>query len=102
MSQKPETRFRATQVVPFLKSLKHTTYFSIQQRALRGVPDLLLCCNGVFVALELKSERGSADPLQLHNLQRIRETFGLAILASPANWEEAKALILSIDQGGHT
>lgn len=58
-----------------------------------GVPDLLCCLRGVFIAIEVKAERGKPSELQLHNLRKIHEAGGRAILAYPKDWEVLKAML---------
>lgn len=99
MAQKPETRFRQSVVLPFLKTLRRTVVFPIQQLAIRGTPDLLLCCSGRFVALELKSEGGKLSALQRYNLECVRQAGGYAIVASPSNWREVSYLLAKLDEG---
>lgn len=45
-----------------------------------GIPDLLVCCNGYFMGIELKAEKGEPTMLQLQTLKRIREAGGYGIL----------------------
>ena len=40
----------------------------------QGIPDLLCCINGFFVAVELKAERGKPSKLQNWNIEKIRES----------------------------
>lgn len=99
MSQKPETKFRTNQVRPFLKSLKNTAFFPIQQLAIVGDPDFILCCFGIFVALELKSEGGEPRPLQEHKLNEVTRCHGISIVATPENWSEVKNKLQHLDEG---
>lgn len=85
-------------VRPFLKTLKNTHAMSIQQIGLSGSPDYVLCANGVFVALELKAPKGRVSPLQNFNLQRVKECGGIAIVASPVNWESVKTFLQKLDE----
>jgi hypothetical protein len=85
MAQKPESLFRK-RVVKCLKDLPKTHIFSIQQSSLVGTPDLLLCVNGKFVALELKSFTTEAKGLQKYNLEKVEECGGIGITAYPENW----------------
>ena len=55
-----------------------------------GVPDLLVCCNGYFVGVELKAEKGKPSELQLWNIEKIREAGGIAIVLYPDGFEEFK------------
>jgi len=43
-----------------------------------GVPDLLLCVKGKFVALELKAPGKKVTRLQQHQMERIKDSGGLA------------------------
>lgn len=96
---KPETKFRTTQVIPFLKTLKNTAYFPIQQLAIVGDADYFLCCRGRFVALELKAKGERPRPIQQVKLDWVTKAKGLALVADPSNWERIKALLLKLDQG---
>lgn len=61
-----------------------------------GVPDLLVCCNGVFLGIELKAQKGKPSELQLWNVKKIRESGGVAIVLYPNQFEEFKDLICEI------
>lgn len=99
VSLKPERSFRVNQVIPFLKTLEHTIAFPIQQVAIRGDPDYVLCVAGRFVSLELKAASGVTAPLQEFKRQQVNKTGGVGLIASPQNWEEIKKLLLQLDQG---
>lgn len=45
-----------------------------------GVPDLICCVGGRFVAFEVKTPRGHVSPLQEYNIEKIREAGGLAFV----------------------
>lgn len=96
-----ERSFRVSQVLPFLKTLKNTYSLPIQQLAIRGDPDLLLCCAGRFVALELKAEGEVPRKLQQHKLDQVKRTGGISLVASPDNWDFIKQELLKLDQGGN-
>ena len=48
-----------------------------------GIPDLLVCCNGRFLGVEVKAEKGKPSALQLYNLKKIDESGGYGILLYP-------------------
>jgi hypothetical protein len=96
---KPETSFRKTQVIPFLKALPNTVFFPVQQIAISGTPDFLLCISGTFVALELKSKNGKLSRLQEYFLERVSKARGVSILASPETWEEDKKRLRQLAGG---
>ena len=64
-----------------------------------GVPDLLVCCNGYFVAVELKNETGKASDLQLWNIRKINEAGGFAIVLYPSAFERFKSFIADLKNG---
>ena len=58
-----------------------------------GVPDLLICCNGYFVAVEVKAENGKPSDLQLYNIEQIKKAGGIAMVLYPNQFEEFKKII---------
>lgn len=58
-----------------------------------GIPDILACCNGHFVGIEVKAENGKPSPLQIHNIEKIRESGGYAMIVKPSQFDELKQLI---------
>lgn len=61
-----------------------------------GIPDIIACCNGKFIAIEVKAPNGKPKPLQLWNLKKIDEAGGFAILLYPDQWEVFKNFIKCI------
>ena len=59
----------------------------------QGIPDLLVCCNGFFVGVELKAEKGRPSDLQLWNINEIRKAGGIAIVLYPDKFEQFKDMI---------
>lgn len=58
-----------------------------------GVPDLLTCINGKFVAIEVKSQIGKTTKLQDFHMQEIRNCGGIAMVVRPSNFEDFKLRI---------
>ena len=58
-----------------------------------GIPDLLLCVNGHFVAVELKASEGKITTLQKFNLRKITDNNGISIVLFPSGLEAFKAFI---------
>lgn len=58
-----------------------------------GVPDILTCVNGYFVAIEVKASNGRPSPLQYHHRDEIREAGGISIILYPEQFEDFKLLI---------
>ena len=94
-----ERTFRTGTVIPFLDTLKNTAYFPIQQVALIGHPDFMLCINGRFCGLELKKDGEKPRPIQQWLLDRITDCKGVALVACPSNWDEVKRYLKELDEG---
>lgn len=60
-----------------------------------GIPDLLCCIRGKFVALELKTEKGAATVLQKYNLFKIEESGGYARVLRPSEFERFKREVMT-------
>lgn len=58
-----------------------------------GIPDILACCNGHFLAIEVKAENGRPSELQLHHIDKIKKSGGHAVIVKPSQFEEFKKLI---------
>ena len=63
-----------------------------------GVPDILCCCNGCFIGIEVKAPNGKPSPLQIHNLKKIDEAGGYGILLYPKDFEVFKGLIRNLNE----
>lgn len=47
-----------------------------------GVPDFLVCLDGVFIAIEAKAGKGTTTALQDRELKRIGEAGGIALVVN--------------------
>jgi hypothetical protein len=70
-----------------LRLLPETYFLKTQERGRRGVPDILACIRGKFVAIELKAETGRLAPIQKNTLEKIAMSGGIAFVAKPSTWE---------------
>ena len=64
-----------------------------------GVPDLLVCCKGQFVGIELKAQNGKPSALQIYNLRKIEESGGYGVLLYPCDFELLKGFINALNGG---
>ena len=58
-----------------------------------GVPDLLCCVGGKFIAVELKGASGRPSDLQLRTLKKIEDAGGISCLLYPKDFPVWKAWI---------
>jgi hypothetical protein len=99
-----ENQWRDKAIIPWLESLakqKYPIYWFIKEAgAIRGIPDLIICVDGLFVAWELKRSRDEAEKssgrivLQRYTCLRIQRAGGQAEIVHPENLEEMKQKIL--------
>lgn len=96
---KQETSFRSGKVRPFLATLTRTIAFPIQQKTIRGDADYILCAQGFFVWLELKTDEGKQDSLQVYKASCVKQTGGIVLVARPGNWHLIKNFLNLLDRG---
>lgn len=60
-----------------------------------GIPDILACINGYFVAIEVKAQNGvfKKDGLQAYHIKKIRKSGGFAFILYPSGFEKFKTII---------
>ena len=56
-----------------------------------GIPDIIVCIGGRFIALEVKTQKGKTTPLQNAAIRKIRSSGGFAFVVRSV--EEAKNAI---------
>jgi len=82
-----ETRFKE-KVIKHLKEFEDLWFVKVQMVATRGIPDILICYKGFFIAAELKVGKNKLDSLQAYNLDKIRKAKGVAWTVYPENLKE--------------
>ena len=82
-----ETRFKI-KVLKKLKKLPRSWWYKTVAVSVAGIPDVIGCLNGMFVALELKPENRAPTLLQSFVLAKIREAGGYARVLHPENLED--------------
>lgn len=80
------------QIKKFLTSLPNTWYFKYWAGpySKSGIPDIIACVNGHFVAIEVKAENGQASELQKRNIKLIESAKGNAYIVYPKDFERLK------------
>ena len=58
-----------------------------------GIPDILACIDGDFVAIEDKADNGKPTMLQLVNLEKIRKANGYGVLLYANDFEPFKEFV---------
>lgn len=61
-----------------------------------GIPDIICCCKGKFVAFEVKTEHGKLSKLQEVMIERIRQAGGVAFKVTSV--QEVKDILEKMSQ----
>lgn len=85
-------RYLETQGAWFVK-------FFANRNTKAGVPDILACINGCFLAIEVKSDSGSPSELQLRCISKIRLAGGCAFVLYPSGFEKFKLIVRDLKHG---
>lgn len=59
-----------------------------------GIPDIIACYNGLFVAFECKANGGKPTALQQREIDAIRKAKGLAFVVDENNVQDIKELLI--------
>jgi len=58
-----------------------------------GVPDIIICVNGLFLAVECKAGTNKPTSLQISEIEAIRRNNGVAVVVNEENWDMVRELI---------
>lgn len=93
MAQTPEKRVK-TKVESILKAEGVYYFFPATHGYGRsGVPDIIACVNGRFLAIECKAGRNKPTALQVREIESIRKAGGVAVVANEENWDQVRPLV---------
>lgn len=93
MANTPEKQVK-TKVVGILKNEGAYYFFPATHGYGRsGVPDIVACVNGHFLAIECKAGRNKPTALQAREIEDIRKAGGTALVANEKNWEQVRDLV---------
>ena len=93
MAKTPEGKVKA-KVVDVLKSEGVYYFFPATHGYGRsGIPDIVCCVNGLFLAIECKAGTNKPTALQVREIELIRRNGGYAVVANEENWEMVRPLV---------
>jgi Holliday junction resolvase len=61
-----------------------------------GVPDIVCCYRGIFIAIECKAGNNKPTPLQEAEMQKIREAQGFVLVVNETNITDVEVLLKDI------
>ena len=84
-------------VVDHLKSLGVYYFFPVASGYMKsGVPDIVCCIRGKFVAIECKAGKNKTTAIQDKNIDSIRKNEGIAMVINEDNLEFMRMVINEI------
>jgi Holliday junction resolvase len=93
MAATPEKRVK-TLVVDVLKSEGVYYFFPATHGYGRsGVPDIVCCVGGTFLAIECKAGTNKPTALQVREIETIRRNGGYALVVNEENWDMVRPLV---------
>jgi Holliday junction resolvase len=63
-----------------------------------GVPDIIICHRGLFVAVECKAGKGKTTALQERELAAIRKANGIAVVVNETNIDLVEKILNTIEK----
>jgi len=63
-----------------------------------GVPDIIACVNGRFLAIECKAGTNKPTALQVREIETIRKAGGVAVVVNEENWDMFREYVRSHKQ----
>ncbi len=100
MAQTPEGKVKA-RVTKVLREAGVYYFFPATHGYGRsGVPDIVGCVNGMFLAIECKAGKGKLTALQANEIQSIRHAGGVAVVVNEENWDMVLPLVRELSLKG--
>ncbi|NEZ96969.1 VRR-NUC domain-containing protein [Clostridium botulinum] len=80
------------EIKKFLSDLPHTWFFKYWAGpySKSGIPDIIACVGGMFVAIEVKAPKGKPSELQKRNIRLIQESGGVGYILYPKDFLQFK------------
>ena len=78
---------------------KHNAWYTMPNQAgfsQRGVPDILACCNGVFIGIECKFGKNKPTALQEQQLEAIQNAKGVSLVVHENNLKSLEAVLEAV------
>ena len=75
-----------------LRQISHVWFYKVNDRVAVGVPDIVICCKGAFVACELKYST-DRTAMQKYTMNKIKESWGVVHVVTPENIDNVLKMI---------
>lgn len=67
-------------LIQYLKTVPNCWIVKVIQANINGCPDILMCFNGKFYGIEVKTDNGRTSAIQDLQIRRIREAGGVPVV----------------------
>jgi len=96
MAQTPEAKVKAA-VTKILKA-NNVWYFAPSSNGMgrAGIPDIICCVRGYFLAIECKAGKGKTTALQDREIAAIQQSKGAAIVVNETNLHDVERWVLTL------
>jgi Holliday junction resolvase len=82
------------EIIKYLHGVGAYTFKTVNSNR-AGIPDVIVCINGKFIAFEIKRPNGKATPLQELEIKKITQAKGIAKVVHSV--DEVKSIVGSIE-----
>lgn len=97
MTKTPEAKVKE-KVVALLKAAGAYYFYPISGGfGMSGVPDIIACYKGNFLAIECKAGKNTPTALQWKNIEAIKKARGTALIINEENIDEVQQILSSFD-----
>lgn len=100
MAQTPEAKVKASVTKVLREEGVYYFFPATHGYGRSGVPDIVCCVSGAFLAIECKAGRNKPTALQVQEIEAIRRCGGVAIVANEENWDMVRPLVRELSAKG--
>ena len=100
MAQTPEGKVKASVTKVLREEGVYYFFPATHGYGRSGVPDIVCCVSGAFLAIECKAGRNKPTALQVQEIERIRAANGHAIVVNEENWDMVRPLVRELSSKG--
>lgn len=100
MAQTPEGKVKASVTKVLREEGVYYFFPATHGYGRSGVPDIVCCVSGAFLAIECKAGRNKPTALQVQEIERIRAANGHAVVVNEENWDMVRPLVRELSSKG--
>ena len=93
MAQTPEGKVKASVTKVLREEGVYYFFPATHGYGRSGVPDIVCCVSGKFLAIECKANGNKPTALQIREIEAIRRSDGCAVVVDETNWDMIPDLI---------